>query len=70
MTQGVSPETRQKLKAFDAVVAHLYGVMKFSTYQVAAGLHCTQGRVARSLRRTGTRRRTYRQAEKLRKMAA
>jgi hypothetical protein len=56
-------EKRAKRQAFDAIVLHLYTKEKLSTYQIAARLRCSQGRVGRSLRRTRTPRRTSHQGQ-------
>jgi len=53
------------LERFDQRVTHLYQTQLWSTYRVATILGCTQGKVARSLRRTNTKRRTYSEAKLL-----
>jgi IS30 family transposase len=61
------PGHKEKLSLdrFDERVKHLYATMQWSTYRVATILGCTQGKVARSLRRTNTQRRSYSEAAKL-----
>lgn len=49
---------------FDAVASRMYRD-DFSTYEVAGVLAVSQAKVARSLRRTNTRRRTNREAQML-----
>jgi hypothetical protein len=63
-------KARTKLKAFDAVVSHLYLKARLSTYQIAHGLKCSQGKVGRSLRRTRTPRRSSSEGYLLRMEAA
>lgn len=58
-------QERKTLERFDERVKHLYVTQCWSTYRVATILGCTQGKVARSLRRTNTQRRGYSEAVKL-----
>lgn len=47
------------LKSFDVVVSRLYTQGRFSTREIASALQCSQGKVARSLRRSGTAMRDF-----------
>lgn len=49
---------KSRLAHYDKKVIHLYVVQKWSTHRIAKMLNSSQGKVARSLRRTNTPRRT------------
>lgn len=66
MGDGVTKD----LATFDDLVRHLYVDCTLSTYQIAKGLRCSQGKVAKSLKRSQTPRRTFHQAYAVRDRAA